>query len=151
VFAPEVVIPATEEMHKRYGDYLYSSYGFLDAFNPSFDFDIPLKTGRLVPGKGWVAGDYIGIDQGPILAMISNYRNEFVWSVMKKSPYIRKGLERAGFRGGWLEPEDASADPAQSATPPDPRALGMAESRAAAAEAQRQQEQPVSDRKPPQQ
>lgn len=36
VFAPEVVIPATEEMHKRYGDFLYSSYGFLDSFNPSF-------------------------------------------------------------------------------------------------------------------
>jgi hypothetical protein len=22
--------------------------------------------------------------------------------VMKKNPYIRKGLERAGFQGGWL-------------------------------------------------
>ncbi|WP_040152367.1 glucoamylase family protein, partial [Xanthomonas citri] len=41
VFAPEVVIPATEEMHKRYGDFLYSSYGFLDSFNPSFNYDIP--------------------------------------------------------------------------------------------------------------
>src|SRR5690606_14253969 len=101
VLVPEVVIPATVEMHRRYGDYLYSSYGFLDAFNPSFNYDIPLKTGRLVPGRGWVASDYIGIDQGPILAMIANYRNEFVWSVMKKSPYIRTGMERAGFRGGW--------------------------------------------------
>src|SRR3546814_4931008 len=70
VFAPEVVIPAALEMHERYGDFLYSSYGFLDAFNPSFQYDIPLKTGRLVPDKGWVASDYIGIDQGPILAMI---------------------------------------------------------------------------------
>ena len=150
VFAPEVVIPATEEMHKRYGDYLYSSYGFLDAFNPSFDFDIPLKTGRLVPGKGWVAGDYIGIDQGPILAMISNYRNEFVWSVMKKSPYIRKGLERAGFRGGWLTPEEEAGQGGSSVPGAgDARALGMAESRAAAAEAQAKQEQPASNRAQP--
>src|SRR3546814_1360555 len=52
VFAPEVVIPAALEMHERYGDFLYSSYGFLDAFNPSFKYDIPLKTGRLVPDKG---------------------------------------------------------------------------------------------------
>ena len=101
VFAPEQVIPATLEMHKRYGDYIYSSYGFLDSFNPSFNYDIPIKTGRLVPDRGWVASDYIAIDQGPILTMIANYRNDFVWEVMKKNPYIRKGLERAGFSGGW--------------------------------------------------
>ncbi|MFC3660960.1 glucoamylase family protein [Luteimonas notoginsengisoli] len=105
VFAPEVVIPATVEMHERYGDFLYSSYGFLDSFNPSFNYDIPLKTGRLVPDKGWVASDYIGIDQGPILTMIANYRNEFVWNVMRRDPYIRAGLERAGFTGGWLDAE----------------------------------------------
>nr|WP_024870363.1 glucoamylase family protein [Pseudoxanthomonas suwonensis] len=151
VFAPEVVIPATEEMHRRYGDYLYSSYGFLDSFNPSFEFDIPLKTGRLVPGKGWVASDYIGIDQGPILAMIANYRNEFVWSVMKKNPYIRRGLERAGFRGGWLAPEDEEAVPVDDAAPGSAaaRALGVAESRAAAAEAQKQHDQPASNRAQP--
>ena len=150
VFAPEVVIPATEEMHRRYGDYLYSSYGFLDSFNPSFDYDIPLKTGRLVPGKGWVSSDYIGIDQGPILAMIANYRNEFVWSVMKKSPYVRRGLERAGFVGGWLSPEDpAAAQPQSSPDAATARALGMAESRAAAAEAQLKQEQPASNRAQP--
>lgn len=103
VFAPEIVIPAAMAMHDRYGDFLYSSYGFLDSFNPSFDYDIPLKTGRLVPDKGWVASDYIGIDQGPILTMIANYRNGFVWKVMRRNPYIRKGLERAGFTGGWLD------------------------------------------------
>ncbi len=152
-FAPEIVIPSTVAMHERYGEHIYSSYGFLDSFNPSFDYDIPLKTGRLVPDQGWVASDYIGIDQGPILAMISNYRNEFVWNVMKRNPYIRSGLERAGFTGGWLAPaaekqgagkaaatagkpgEDAkpAAAPATPAGPMDPataRALGEAESRA---------------------
>ena len=101
-FAPELVIPATEALVDQHGEYLYSSYGFLDAFNPSFEYDIPLKTGRIVPGRGWVASDYIGIDQGPILVGIANYRNGFVWEVMKRSPYIRRGLERAGFTGGWL-------------------------------------------------
>lgn len=131
-FAPEVVIPATLEMHDRYGEYLYSSYGFLDAFNPSFDYDIPLKNGRVVPGQGWVASDYIGIDQGPILAMISNYRNGFVWEVMKKNPHIRRGLERAGFEGGWLAPGDQPA-PAGAASDPEAsteRALRNAPSRA---------------------
>src|SRR3546814_19109624 len=103
-------------MHERYGDFLYSSYGFLDAFNPSFQYDIPLKTGRLVPDKGWVASDYIGIDQGPILAMIANYRNEFVWEIMRRDPYIRAGLERAGFTGGWLDAgKDKPAEDAEEA------------------------------------
>ncbi|MFT4246822.1 MAG: glucoamylase family protein [Pseudomonas sp.] len=136
-FAPEVVIPATVEMHKRYGDFLYSSYGFLDAFNPSFDYDIPMKTGRVIKGRGWVANDYIGIDQGAILTMIANYRDEFVWNTMKKNKYIRAGLERAGFTGGWLAPEgEPPQAPQKDEQAAKARALGLAESRAAAAEAQ---------------
>ncbi len=131
-FAPEIVIPATEEMHKRFGDYLYSSYGFLDAFNRSFTYDIPIKTGRIVPDNGWVGSDYIGIDQGPILAMIANYRDDFVWNVMKKNPHIRQGLERAGFKGGWLAAKDGEKPaPAEKGDPEkaNARALGLAESR----------------------
>lgn len=139
-FAPEIVIPATMEMHKRYGEYIYSSYGFLDSFNRSFDYDIPLKTGRLVPGEGWVSSDYIGIDQGPILTMIANYRNGFVWNVMKKNAHVRKGLERAGFKGGWLTPE---GEPVPAQAPADPkaaaaRALGGAESRGGNADSQQE-------------
>ncbi|WP_225766422.1 glucoamylase family protein [Stenotrophomonas sp. Marseille-Q4652] len=138
VFAPELVIPATQEMHRRYGSFLYSSYGFLDSFNPSFNYDIPLKTGRLVPGRGWVASDYIGIDQGPILTMIANYRNEFVWDVMKRNAYIRTGLERAGFTGGWLTPEgEAPPTPQRDERAASARATGIVESRAAAAQEQR--------------
>ncbi len=137
VFAPEVVIPATQEMHKRFGDFIYSSYGFLDSFNPSFNYDIPLKTGRMLPNRGWVAGDYIGIDQGAIVTMIANYRNEFVWNVMKKNKYLRTGLERAGFNGGWLTPEGETQQlPKKDEQAAVARALGIAESRAASAEAQ---------------
>jgi hypothetical protein len=35
--------------------------------------------------------------------MIENYRSELIWSVMRSNPYLRRGLERAGFTGGWLE------------------------------------------------
>lgn len=102
-FAPEIVIPAIEEMKKRYGDNVYTSYGFVDAFNPSFRFtDRPLRTGKVVPGAGWFDTVYIGIDQGPIVAMIENYRSDFVWKVMRKNSYVRAGLLRAGFGGGWL-------------------------------------------------
>src|SRR4051812_11476281 len=71
-FAPELVIPAVLDMHKRYGEHIYAQYGFLDAFNLNFDYDIPVRHGQCIPGFGWVAGDYLGIDQGAILAMIEN-------------------------------------------------------------------------------
>ncbi|MDY1549947.1 glucoamylase family protein [Luteibacter sahnii] len=102
-FAPEIVIPALEEMKKKYGQYIYTKYGFVDAFNPSFETRADLRTGRLIPGFGWADNVHLGIDQGPIVLMIENYRSNFVWNVMKKNPYLRKGLERAGFAGGWLD------------------------------------------------
>jgi hypothetical protein len=101
-FAEEIVVPATREMHKRYGQHIYGKYGFVDAFNPSFDYDVPLRRGKRVRGVGWVDTDYVGIDQGAIISMIENHRSELMWRVMKRNPHIRRGLERAGFEGGWL-------------------------------------------------
>jgi hypothetical protein len=123
-FAPEIVLPATLEMYHRFGASIYSSYGFLDAFNASYrgpaapngavPVPSPADAVQLTSGNqgssaqteeakvGWVDPDYVGIDEGPILAMIENYRSDLIWRVMRTDPYIRQGLERAGFSGGWL-------------------------------------------------
>ena len=101
------MIPAVQTMHQRYGRYIYGKYGFVDAFNPSFDYDVPLRHGKRVRGVGWVDTEYLGIDQGPIISMIENYRSELIWSVMKRNEYVRRGLERAGFEGGWLGTADS--------------------------------------------
>src|SRR5581483_8572433 len=101
-FAPELGIPATVEMHRRFGEHIYAKYGFLDAFNRTFTFDIPLRHGRVIRNFGWVADDYVGIDQGAILTMLENHRSALVWRVMRKNTYLRRGLQRAGFSGGWL-------------------------------------------------
>jgi hypothetical protein len=101
-FAPEVVMPAVLDMNRRFGQYIYSKYGFLDAFNMNFDVTVPVTQGRSIKGFGWVDDDYLGIDQGAILAMIENYRTGMVWDVMRKNRYVRQGLTRAGFDGGWL-------------------------------------------------
>jgi hypothetical protein len=87
-------------MYPRFGASIYSSYGFLDAFNVSYRSASDQQPAR--GDAGWVDTDYVGIDQGPILAMIENYRSELVWRVMRNNPIIREGLERAGFTGGWL-------------------------------------------------
>ena len=102
-FAPEIVLPAIEAMVKRYGQHIYKTYGFLDSFNPSFRYDVSLQHGRVIPGFGWVATDYLGIDQGPILAMIANFTDGTVWQAMHDCPVLRRGLKRAGFSGGWLD------------------------------------------------
>ncbi|MBB4079548.1 hypothetical protein GGR28_002173 [Lewinella aquimaris] len=95
-FAPEECIAALEHMWTTQYDSLVGPYGFKDAFNPSYTFGEGNE-------NGWYDVDYLGIDQGPILIQIENHRSELIWNLMRKNPYIRKGLERAGFTGGWLE------------------------------------------------
>ena len=102
-FAPEITIPTLVAMRERYGDNLFSTYGFLDSFNPTFDVDIKPQHGRVVRGVGWFDTDYLGIDQGPIITMVENYRTGLVWRVMRTNPHIIRGLKRAGFTGGWLD------------------------------------------------
>jgi len=93
-FAPEETIAALDQMWTTYYDSLVGPYGFKDAFNLTYpDPNRP---------AGWFDVDYLGIDQGPILIQIENHRSGLIWEVMKKNKYIRKGLKRAGFRGGWL-------------------------------------------------
>ena len=102
-FAPEIAIPALQEMQKRYGERAYRKYGFIDAFNPTFAASgLKPQSGTVHP-DGWFTDDYLGIDQGPIVLMAANLRGELVWRVMKRNPHIVGGLCRAGFTGGWLE------------------------------------------------
>ncbi|MGQ0563106.1 MAG: glucoamylase family protein [Gemmatimonadota bacterium] len=102
-FAPDITIGALKAMRDRYGDHLYQRYGFLDAFNPTLDVAMTTRRGGVVPGVGWFDNDYLGIDQGPIVLMIENYRTGLIWETMKKNPHMVRGLCRLGFRGVWLE------------------------------------------------
>jgi len=70
-------------------------YGFKASFNLTY----PEKT-RNRPG--WVSQWHYGINQGPIVLMIENYRSELIWQLTRSIPYIASGLRRAGFTGGWL-------------------------------------------------
>ena len=101
-FAPEIAVPALVEMREKYGDNLFTNYGFLDSFNPTFDLEIKPQHGKIIRGVGWFDTDFLGIDQGPIIAMIENYRTGLVWRLMRTNPHIIRGLKRAGFTGGWL-------------------------------------------------
>ncbi len=100
-FAPEICLPALRAMKTKYGAKLYGQYGFRDAFNPTYRYPSRFANGSTK--EGWFDIDYLGIDQGPILLMAENARTNFVWNLMKRNPHIRKGLQRAGFTGGWMK------------------------------------------------
>ena len=103
-FAPSYAIPAAVAMREQYGAIAFGQYGFFDSFNPTLQAtNSQLHHGRIDAQLGWADTDYLGIDQGPILAMVENWRSEFVWKFMRTNPNIIRGLRRAGFTGGWLD------------------------------------------------
>ena len=94
-FAPEVVLPSLRRINEKYPE-MTSKYGLKCSYNPTF-------TSGSRKRKSWVSDGYYGLDQGPIVMMIENYRSGLVWRLMRQCPSIIKGLRRAGFQGGWLE------------------------------------------------
>ena len=103
-FAPTEVTACLKAMKARYGEAIYTQWGFLDSFNPTLtEREGRLQHGRIIPDIGWVDGDYLGIDQGPIVAMIENGRSGLIWRLMHGEPNLLRGLQRAGFTGGWLD------------------------------------------------
>ena len=94
-FAPEICIPALMNMKYQFKDKLYGKYGFKDAFNLTIE-----RAGGV---KEWFDQDYLGIDQGPILIQAENYQTQFIWKLMQKNLYIKNGLKKIGFEGGWLK------------------------------------------------
>src|ERR1700676_1059981 len=89
-FAPELVTDTLRE-RVRPSRNLRSQFGLRGSLNPKFG--------------DWVSPLNYGLDQGPIVMMIENHRTGLVWNLMRRCPYIWRGLRQAGFSGGWLESE----------------------------------------------
>ncbi len=83
-FAPDTCIAAAQFLWTYYRNFMWGPYGFVDAYN-------------LSQSPEWYDIDYLGIDQGPIVLMIENYRTNAIWSRFMRNPDIAMGLYRAGF------------------------------------------------------
>jgi len=92
-FAPEIVLPCLHYMYDNWGWALWGRYGFKDAINPTVI---------------WVATDWLGIDQGPIIIMIENYLNGSVWERYMRNADILRGLRLAGFQNVSAAPQPGS-------------------------------------------
>jgi len=98
-FAPEVVAPTIAHM-KALHIKVPNPYGFKASFNSVFSGD--------ADAVGWVSPYHFGINEGPTIIMIENHRSGLVWSLMRRCAPLRRGLERAGFEGGWLSGVDGT-------------------------------------------
>lgn len=94
-FAPEIVVPTVKQFAKMELG-ATGKYGFKPSFNQSFVVETS-STGW------WVTPYHFGIDQGPVVLMIENYRTGLLWNLMRRCPAFVTGLLRAGFTGGWLD------------------------------------------------
>jgi hypothetical protein len=81
-FTPEVSVPTLRYFYNKYRASMWTAYGFRDAFNLE---------------AHWVGPDELGIDQGPIVIMIENYRTQRVWRRFMRNEIVQRGLQRAGF------------------------------------------------------
>jgi hypothetical protein len=81
-FAPQESLAAMRYMYDTYRNQIWMKYGFRDAFNLTVN---------------WWDTDVIGIDEGPIVLMIENYRTGSLWRRFMQNPDIQRGLQAAGF------------------------------------------------------
>ena len=95
-FAEEVVMPTIRHMIDSLDLKQGDRYGFEASFNPLF----PGGSDR---AHGWRSEWNYGINQGPIVLLVENHRTGLAWRLMRRCGYLREGLRRAGFAGGWLD------------------------------------------------
>jgi len=81
-YTPIESTKALEYFYYTMNDKLWGDYGFYDAFSEHHN---------------WYADGYLAIDQGPIVAMIENYRTQLLWSLFMQDQEIKKGLKKLGF------------------------------------------------------
>lgn len=87
-YTPEYSMKALKHFYNDLGDKIWGEYGFVDAFNET---------------QNWYAKSYLAIDQGPIIAMIENYRSQLLWRLFMSAPEIQAGLKRFGFTSPWIK------------------------------------------------
>ncbi len=81
-YTPEESMAAMHHFYEDLGDSLWGPYGFYDAFSEE---------------DNWTASGYLAIDQGPIVAMMENYRSGLLWDLFMQDGDVQSGLDLLGF------------------------------------------------------
>ena len=81
-YTPKESTKALEYFYYKQKKKLWGIYGFYDAFSLHHN---------------WYSDGYLAIDQGPIIAMIENYRTQLLWNLFMKIKDVKAGLTKLGF------------------------------------------------------
>jgi hypothetical protein len=82
-YSPEESMRAARYFYENLEGKLWGRYGFYDAFNET---------------QNWFPQRYLAIDEGPIVAMIENYRTQLLWKLFMKDKDVQNGLTKLGFK-----------------------------------------------------
>jgi hypothetical protein len=86
-FLPLMCGSVLQNMFDKYGDKVWSKYGFVDAFHPKAQ---------------WYSRYVLGIDQGVTLLMAENFRTGSVWNSVMSTPEARRAMDAVGFHAHVL-------------------------------------------------
>ncbi|MDX5436805.1 MAG: beta-glucosidase, partial [Pontibacter sp.] len=87
-YTPYYSMQVLRNFYKGLSSKMVGEYGLKDAHNKLRD---------------WTASDHLAIDQGPIVAMIENYRSGLLWSLFTELPEVQAGLTSLNFRQAVYE------------------------------------------------
>jgi hypothetical protein len=90
-FTPEAALAGTRHLLARYPQVCPG-----DRFSSGFNPTLPGEAG------GWLSEGWYGLDQGLLAMSLENHRSGLIWRIFRDCGYVRDGLARAGFEGGWL-------------------------------------------------
>ncbi|WP_443938073.1 glucoamylase family protein [Pedobacter sp. MW01-1-1] len=82
-YTPKESIQVMRHLYEKLGDKVWGPYGFYDAFSET---------------DNWFPKRYLGIDQGPMVIMIENYRSGLLWKLFMQHPDVQKGLIKLDFQ-----------------------------------------------------
>lgn len=76
-YLPQQAMAALKNYYYNYGKFAWGEYGFRDAFNLD---------------ENWCAEIFMGLNQGPIVAMIENYRSGLLWTLFMRNSEVQKAV-----------------------------------------------------------
>lgn len=88
-FTPNESMAALKYFYYRLGNYLWSDYGFVDAFN--------LNTNPV-----WIGPQELVYNQLPIMIAIENHRTGLIWDLFTSCPEVKAGMRKLGFTAPYL-------------------------------------------------
>ena len=87
-YTPKESISFMGYLKDSIGDKVWGKYGFYDAYSETAD---------------WFPQRYLAIDQGPMVVMIQNYKDAFIWDLFMGAPDVQEGLKKLGFSSTYFK------------------------------------------------